>query len=141
VEEISDPAGVKPRLRVFDTELVMNTKSILLPFTLVLAGGFGVQQDQENQDLTAKLAEVETRLASIETYLQAQAKGAEAYSAAVDQAVKDGYTWGENNNARKVLVEAWKAHAKAAGVNVPGAKSGKAGPRVDPRIARRQHNK
>ncbi|MEE8466982.1 MAG: hypothetical protein V3T22_00910 [Planctomycetota bacterium] len=120
----------------------MNTKSLLLPLvTLVLAGGYSVRQDQENQDLTAKLAEVETRLTSIETYLQAQAAGAQAYSAAVDRAVEDGYTWGENNNARKVLVEAWKAHAKAVGTNVPGAKSEKAAPRVDPRIARRQRNK
>jgi len=120
----------------------MNTKSLLLPFfTLVLASGYGVRQDQENQDLTAKLAEVEARLTSIETYLQAQAKGAEAYSAAVDQAVEDGYTWGENNNARKVLVKAWKAHAKAASVKVPGAKSGKAGPRVDPRLALRKRTK
>ena len=127
---------------MFDTEPVMNTKSLLLPIaTLVLASAFGVQQDQENQDLTAKLAEVETRLTSIETYLQAQAAGAEAYSAAVDQAVKDGHTWGENNDARKVLVAAWKAHTKAAGVNVPGAKSGKGGPKVDPRLVRRQRTK
>ena len=102
----------------------MNTKSLLLPLvTLVLAGSYGVNQDQENQELTAKLAEVETRLTSIEAYLQAQSASAEAYGQAVDQAVKDGYTWGENNQARKVLVDAWKAHTKAAVMNVPGAKT------------------
>lgn len=120
----------------------MNTKSLLLPLvTLVLAGGFGVRQDQENRDLTAQLAEVETRLTAIEAYLQAQSASADAYGQAVDQAVENGYTWGENNNARKVLVDAWKAQTKAAGMKVPGVKSGDAGPKVDPRIARRQRKR
>ncbi len=120
----------------------MNTKSLLLPLvTLVLAGGYSAQQDQENQDLTAQLTAAEARLTAIETYLQAQSASAKAYSLAVDQAVEDGYTWGENNQARKVLVDAWKAQTTAASTNVPGAKSGKAAPWVDQRIARLQRKK
>ena len=117
----------------------MNTKSLWIPLvTLGLAGGYGVSQDQENQELEAKLAAVETRLTAIETYLQAQSKGAEAYGLAVAKAVEEGYTWGENNDARKLLVGAWKAQVAVARAKVPGKIPAKAEPKVDPRIARRR---
>ncbi len=101
-----------------------NPKLTLLP--VAAAGLIAVQgmsqsaplaQDPESGDetnaLAAQVALLEARIDGLETYIQKQAKAAEALNGSIDAAVDAGFTAGINFKAREILVRGWKAANKA----------------------------
>lgn len=115
----------------------MNKLRTLTALTLGLATGYGVQQDAKD-DLTDQVTALEGRLDAVEAYLGDQVRADAAVTKAIDAAVGQGFTAGINFEARQTLVDAWKARARAAASNVPGAKPEAEAERVDPRLTRRR---
>jgi len=110
---------------------------LVLPLISALFCGYGVQQEGQETALEAKVGALEARLTAVEGYLQAQAVGASALDASIDQAVEKGYTAGINFEARQVLVDAWKRQIQNLQQGVPGAKAAAPAAPVDPRVQRR----
>jgi len=115
----------------------LRTLTALTALTLGLATGYGVQQDAKD-DLTDQVTALEERLDAVEAYLGEQVRADAAETKAIDAAVDQGFTAGINFEARKTLVGAWKARARAAAKHVPGAKKDAEAKRVDPRLTRRR---
>lgn len=111
---------------------------ILLPFLTAAVAVYGVQQEAQESALKAEIQALETRVATIESYLQARATSAQSIATAIDRAVEKGYTAGINFEARQVLVDAWKADIQAGAAGVPGAPKPAPTDRTDPRVLRRQ---
>lgn len=111
---------------------------ILLPFLTAAFAAYGVQQEAQESALKAEIQALEGRVATIETYLQARATSARSVASAIDEAVEQGFTAGINYEARKTLVDAWKADIDTLSSGVPGAKKSAPAEKVDPRVRRRQ---
>ena len=93
---------------------------------LAVLGGFGVTTSQENAELEARVAELETRTEAVEAYLANQGKAAEKLQKALDASEKAGFTYGINPESREILLSAWRAQAGMASADVPGPAAGKA---------------
>ena len=91
---------------------------------LALALGLVVPQSgnagQDGEALAQQVQTLEKRLAEVETYLQAQAKAAEAQAKALDSVAEEGFTAGANYKSRELLLESMHETAKAAQAKVPG---------------------
>lgn len=118
----------------------MRRSSILSLCTLALAAGFGLRQapsqDSSHAALAGRLEAVEARLAHVEAYLQDQALSSQELGMAIEAALADGFTWGENWRSRETLVAAWKSQVLTALTDVPGVQVIPA-VYVDPRVLRR----
>jgi len=96
---------------------------------LALTAGYGAEQNAQKQDAEARLAVIEQELASVQDYLQAQSKSAEALTKALDESEKAGFTYGINPNSRKVLLKGWRDFSGTLQKDVPGVKNDKPGQR------------
>ena len=103
-------------------------RKTILATALGLSAGLAVPQ--QDADLAAQLeatrtelGAVQARLDQVESYLQAQAKSAEALTTALSASEEAGFTMGINGKSREILLEAWRAQATAATASVPGAKA------------------
>lgn len=93
---------------------------VSLLLTTALAGtGYGVFQDSKVKQLENQVQLLNTRLGSVEKYVQAQARSLKAFGASLDFAVKKGYTAGINFESRKVLVRGWREIVDAAAKHPP----------------------
>jgi hypothetical protein len=94
-----------------------------LVFVLLLAA-LTRSQDPEARPSDAVLARLEIlekQMTQVQTWIQAQAKQAEALAAAVESSEKEGFVYGINPKSREVLLAAWRAHAATLRAAVPGS--------------------
>jgi len=77
---------------------------------------------QENGELTARVEQLEAQVVAVEAYLGNQAKSAEAMEVALAASEQAGFAYGINPESRRILLEAWRARAKAVASEVPGQK-------------------
>jgi hypothetical protein len=113
-------------------------RSLTIPLlSLAAVAGAGLHQDRAQDELRARVAELEGRLETVELYLQDQARALQVVGDAVDRAVEQGFTWGENWASRETLVEAWRLQAETALIEVPGVPRPVEASYVDPRVRRR----
>jgi hypothetical protein len=101
-----------------------------LGITLLLAtaiGGtaYGALQESNANDLQERVDKLETRLAKMENYVQAQASSLRSFGTSLDAAVKKGFTAGINFDSRKILVRAWRKIVDAAAETTTGTPKGK----------------
>jgi hypothetical protein len=105
-------------------------RKTILATALGLTAGLAAPTGQQDTDVAAQLeatrtelTAVQARLDQVESYLQAQAKSAEALATALTSSEEAGFTAGINPKSREILLDAWHAQATAATTSVPGAKT------------------
>ena len=94
-----------------------------------LAFAFGLavtpEATQDDAALAQRVQLLESRLAQVETYLQAQSKAAESQIKVLGTVEEQGFTAGANYKSREALLETLNASAKAAQTGVPGVEEEK----------------
>lgn len=99
----------------------MNIRRTSLSVVALLATTFGAYTQGENQALTKRVENLETRLAEVEDYLASQAQAAQELAGALDQSEKEGFTYGMNPESRHTLLRGLRQVTSAAQKGVPGA--------------------
>ncbi|MBK9387911.1 MAG: hypothetical protein IPN34_24095 [Planctomycetes bacterium] len=77
-------------------------------------------ESRPSDAVLARLEILEKQMTQVQTWIQAQAKQAEALAAALDTSEKEGFIYGINPKSREVLLVAFRAHAATLREAVPG---------------------
>ncbi|MCP3920073.1 MAG: hypothetical protein GY711_31490 [bacterium] len=97
----------------------------LAPLAFALGLVVTPEATQDGAALAQRVQLLESRLAQVETYLQAQAKAAEAQTKLLGAVEEQGFAAGANYKSREALLETLNASAKAAQTGVPGVEEKK----------------
>jgi hypothetical protein len=101
----------------------MKARTLTVPLlALFLAGTYGTVKQDENEELSARVGQLEARAELVEIYLQQQAQTAKTLAVQLEAADVAGFTWGVNPNAHELVLNCLKTFAVSTQKKVPGAK-------------------